>query len=226
MRAMLLAAGLGKRLRPLTNSLPKPLLVAGGRTLIEHQLVRLAAAGITEIVVNLHHLADQISEKLGDGAAYGVAIEYSQEPVLLETGGGFKEALSILGEDPVAVVSADTYIDFDFASLPESLPEGCLGCLVMTENPLHHPEGDFSMAKDGVLGTESDTCTYTGVGVLSPEIVRHVEDDIFKLRRVFDEAIASGRLIGIQHDGYWCDVGTEERYLDLQKHLSTREGRQ
>ena len=82
------------------------------------------------------------------------------------------------------------------------------------------------MAKDGVLGTESDTCTYTGVGVLSPEIVRHVEDDIFKLRRVFDEAIASGRLIGIQHDGYWCDVGTEERYLDLQKHLSTREGRQ
>ena len=226
MKAMLLAAGLGKRLRPVTDLTPKPLLVAGERTLIEHQLVRLAAAGITEIVVNLHHLGDQIREKLGDGAAYGVDIEYSPEPVLLETGGGFKKALPILGDKPVAIVSADTYINFDFARLPEDLADGCLGCLVMTMNPPHHPKGDFSMTEDGVLGTESVTYTYTGIGVLSPEIVRHVKDDIFMLRRVFDEAIAAGRLIGKLHDGYWCDVGTEERYLDLQKHLSTREGRQ
>jgi len=220
-KAMLLAAGLGKRLRPITDRIPKPLLKAGDRTLIEHQLENLRKAGVLEVVINLHHLGDQIVDKLGDGSACGVSIDYSRETELLETGGGIKQALPMLGDEPFLVVSADTYIEYDFSRLPPTLPDDCLGCLLMTDNPAHHPEGDFAIGDDGVLLSEGNCYTYTGIGVLAPDLVRDESLTAFKLRKVWDEAIADGRMTGIRHQGFWCDVGTEERYLELQKHLST-----
>lgn len=220
MKAMLLAAGLGKRLRPLTQTTPKPLLRVGSKRLIEYQIENLVAAGITEIVINLHHLADQIESFLGDGRALGVQIEYSREPDLLETGGGIKQALAQLGDDPFIVVSADTYIEFDFSRLPSVLPSGCLGCLLMTNNPAHHPVGDFAIAADGVLQAAGECLTYTGTAVLAPDLVSGEPDGAFALRKVFDEAIAAGRLRGMKHDDYWCDVGTLERLEAVRAYLN------
>lgn len=225
MKAMLLAAGLGKRLRPMTDSLPKPLLPVAGRTLIDLQISRLKAAGITDFVINVHHLGHVIEERLGDGSAHGVSISYSREAVLLETGGGIRKALDLLGDEPFAVISADAYIEFDFNRLPRVLSPGSLGCLVMVDNPGHHPDGDFSL-EDGWLGHGSDTRTYTGVGVLTPEFIGLGTGEAFKLREVFDLTISEGRLEGILHDGYWCDVGTAERYKELQKHLLSQGGDQ
>lgn len=219
-RAMLLAAGFGKRLRPLTDVTPKPLLVAGERTLIEHHLQRLAEAGIRDVVINLHHLGEKIRAHLGDGDGLGMNIVYSPESSLLETGGGIKRALPMLGDDPVVIVSSDTYIDLDFSRLPATLPDGCLGCLVMVSNPPHHPTGDFSLRSDGVLGEDGERLTYTGISVLSPELVRYEADEAFMLRQVFDPAIRAGKLRGIHHDGYWCDVGTAERLDGLREYLA------
>jgi MurNAc alpha-1-phosphate uridylyltransferase len=219
MKAMLLAAGLGKRLRPLTEATPKPLLQVGARSLIEYQIENLVRAGITDIVINLHHLGHQIQALLGDGRAHGVQIEYSIEPELLETGGGIRKALPLLGEDPFVVVSADTYIEFDFGKLPRALPAGCLGCLLMTQNPAHHPDGDFAIDAAGVLLAEGDCLTYTGTAVLSPDLVSGEPDGPFALRKVFDAAIAAGRMRGLRHDGYWCDVGTLERLEAVQAYI-------
>ena len=132
MKAMLLAAGLGKRLRPITDTTPKPLLEVRGKSLIEHHLERLQIAGIQDVVINLHHLGDQIKTRLGDGRQFGVNIRYSFETELLETGGGIKKALPLLGDSPFLVISADTYLDFDLGRLPKALPTGMLGLLVMT----------------------------------------------------------------------------------------------
>ena len=220
MKAMLLAAGRGERLRPLTNTTPKPMLIAGGQTLIEHQLARLKNAGITDVVVNLHHLGDQIRTKLRDGAGMGMSIAYSVEPDLLETGGGILHALPLLGRSPFVVVSADTYIDFDLGRLTGTLLGDCLGCLVMTRNPPHHEDGDFSINADGLLANSTGKLTYTGTGLLAPALVGNEKLRAFKLREVFDEAIHAGKLQGIFHDGYWCDVGTVERLEDLRKYLA------
>ena len=160
MKAMVLAAGRGERLRPLTRTLPKPLLQVAGKTLIEHQLDRLKAAGISEVVINLHHLGEQIEALLGDGGEMGLAITYSVEEELLETGGGIKQALPLLGDEPFLVVSADTYHDIDYAGIPSALDSGMLGLLVMTANPAHHPGGDFSIDKAGVLRHDGKKLTY------------------------------------------------------------------
>lgn len=219
MKAMLLAAGLGKRLRPITDTIPKPLLNVGGKSLIEHQLERLREAGIQDVVINLHHLGDQIRSKLGDGSRLGVNIRYSIESELLETGGGIKKALPMLGDSPFLVTSADTYLDFDLGLLPNELPAGMLGLLVMTHNPEHHPDGDYALDENSLLQLEGDKLTYTGVGMLHPDLVRDVPDSVFMLRKVFDEAVRGGKFRGIKHDGYWCDVGTEARLGQLREKL-------
>ena len=218
MKAMLLAAGLGVRLRPLTNRLPKPLLRAGKATLIEHQLNRLKAAGVHEVVINLHYLGHLIEEQIGDGSDWGLNIQYSREPKLLETGGGIKAALEFLGDEPFAVISSDTYIEMDYNNLSTTLPENSLGCLVMVPNPIHHPEGDFGL-QEGNLCHEGAKMTYSGIGVLSPQLLQNVESEVFTLRRVFGAAIDAQRLNGLAFHGYWCDVGTVERYEGLKKHL-------
>ncbi len=219
MKAMLLAAGLGKRLRPITNTTPKPMLEVAGKPLIEHHLVRLAKAGIQEVVINVHHLGEQIQEKLGDGARLGLKIRYSVETQLLETGGGIKKALPMLGDSPFLVASADTYLDFDLGRLPNKLPSGMLGLLVMTDNPAHHPKGDYASGDNSVLQIDGDLLTYTGTGILHPDLVRDVPESVFMLRQVFDSAVRAGKFLGVEHDGYWCDVGTESRLKQLREKL-------
>lgn len=232
MKAMLLAAGLGKRMRPLTDRLPKPLLPIGGTTLIEHHLVRLGAAGFTEVVINLHYLGSQIREQVGDGSRYGVSVQYSEESTLLETGGGIRRALPLLGPSPFLVVSADIYIDLDFSVLAVPLLAGTLGRLVMVPNPPHHPGGDFSIDPQGYLrivesGQQNpghppeEGMTWSSVGVIHPELLGSESDEHFPLRRVFDRAIADSSLTGDIHQGYWCDVGTPARYQQLLSDLRT-----
>lgn len=217
MKAMLLAAGRGERLRPLTDVTPKPMLELAGTTLIEHQLTRLQAAGITEVVINLHHLGQKIIDRLGNGANLGLSIEYSHEQELLETGGGILQALSLLGEAPFIVVSADTFHDIDYRALPQALDNDLLGLLVMVENPRHHAAGDFAIDPHGRLSHEGARLTYSGTAVLAPDLVRETGERVFKLRRVFDPAISAGRLQGVRHEGYWYDVGTPERYDELRR---------
>ena len=219
MKAMLLAAGLGKRLRPITDPTPKPLLEVRGKSLIEHHLERLQIAGIQDVVINLHHLGDQIKARLGDGRQFGVNIRYSFETELLETGGGIKKALPLLGDSPFLVISADTYLDFDLGRLPKALPTGMLGLLVMTDNPAHHPEGDYSPDENSILRAGGDKLTYTGTGMLHPDLVRDVPGAMFTLRKVFDEAVKGGRFLGVEHDGVWCDVGTASRLRQLREML-------
>ena len=218
MKAMLLAAGLGKRLKPFTDRLPKPLLKAGPVTLIEHHLNRLRLAGFHDVVINLHYLGPLIEEHIGDGLELGMRIHYSREPKLLDTGGGVKAALELLGNEPFAVISSDVYIEMDYSTLPIKLPKSSLGHLVMVPNPEHHKEGDFCL-QEGSLLHGVDKMTYSGISVLSPELLRSVELTTFKLRQVFEVAIAARRLHGEAFHGYWCDVGTAERYQDLKKRL-------
>jgi MurNAc alpha-1-phosphate uridylyltransferase len=156
---------------------------------------------------------------LGDWARLGVNISYSFETELLETGGGIKKALPMLGDAPFLVISADTYLDFDLGRLPKKLPSGMLGLLVMTNNPPHHPEGDYSPDEHSILQLDGDKLTYTGTGMLHPDLVRDVPDSVFMLREVFDEAVSAGKFLGIEHDGVWCDVGTENRLRQLRKML-------
>lgn len=216
MKAMVLAAGLGKRLRPLTDSLPKPLLEVSGKPLLVWHLLNIKRAGIREVVINVHHLAQQIQSVIGDGREFDLDISYSVEPKLLETGGGIKHALPLLGDAPFLVVSADTFIEFEFSALVEPLPEQILGKLLMTKNPTHHPEGDFAIAEAGRLAHQGDRQTYTGIGVLRPDLVSAVEDNSFALRQVFNPAIDTGLMLGVSHPGYWCDVGTLERLESLR----------
>jgi len=195
------------------------MLEVAGKPLIEHHLARLVEAGIEEVVINVHHLGEQIQEKLGDGARLGLNIRYSVETQLLETGGGIKKALPMLGDAPFLVASADTYLDFDLGRLPHKLPSGILGLLVMTDNPAHHPEGDYASGDNSILQTDGDLLTYTGTGILHPDLVRDVPESVFMLRQVFDTAVRAGKFLGIEHDGYWCDVGTESRLKRLREKL-------
>ncbi len=223
MKVMLLAAGLGTRMLPLTRQSPKPLLEVDGCSLIERHLTRLAIAGFCDIVVNIHHLGNKIVARLGNGAHWGVRIEYSQENVLLETGGGIKKALPCLGER-FAVISADTFTNLDFNRLREPLPIGVQGRLVMVPNPAHHPDGDFGINDEGLLvladGVISDSWrqsyTWSSAGVFTAALFQREADEVFKLRQVFDRAIVQQELAGMVYDGFWCDVGTIDRYEALK----------
>lgn len=222
MKAMVLAAGLGSRLRPLTLETPKPLIEAGGRPLVEFQLEKLRDAGIEEVVINLHHLGEKIEQTLGNGSRFGLRITYSIESELLETGGGIRNALPLLGEEPFLCISGDTYSEFDLNLLPETLPDDCQGLMVMTHNPSHHEAGDFRLLDDGTLRLAEPgdaTVTYTGIAMFSPRLVSDQAEAAFPLRQVFDSAIAAGTMRGLFFDGYWCDVGTIERLDELRHHL-------
>lgn len=203
MRAMILAAGRGERMRPLTDQLPKPLLEAGGHRLIEYHLAALARHGISEIVVNLSWLGERIREALGDGSRYGVSIRYSDEgPVAFGTGGGLFAALPLLGADPFLVVNGDVWTDLPFDALQR--PAGSLAHLVLVPNPAHHPVGDLDLG-----------LTYSGVSVLDPQLFEVCRPGVFPLKPLLERAQSAGRLTSQRHAGAWTDVGTPERLAAL-----------
>jgi len=214
MKAMLLAAGRGERMRPLTDAVPKPLVRVGGRPLIAWHLAALARAGIREVVINLSWLGAQVRATLGDGHDYGVLITYSDEgPVPLETGGGIFSAVPLLGPGPFLVVNADIWTDIDFAAL--ALEENAHARLLLIPNPPHHPRGDFGLEGDLVVSRETDRYTYSGVGVYRPEFFGGCTAGRFPLLPLLDRAIAAGLVRGQVHRGEWCDVGTVERLAKL-----------
>ncbi len=217
---MILAAGRGERMRPLTDHTPKPLLVAGGKPLIAWHLERLAAAGFREIVINHAHLGAQIEAALGDGSQWGLRIAYSPEPPgALETAGGIAQALPLLGDQPFLVVNGDVWCDWDFNRARHLADRPAH--LVMVANPAHHAGGDFSLDGDRVtLAQEEQTLTYAGIGVFSPSFFADVPSSaIMKLRPLLDAAIAAGTLSGERFTGRWVDVGTPQRLAELDAEL-------
>jgi len=223
MKAMILAAGLGTRLRPLTETLPKPLLPLGGKPMICHHIERLVAAGVTQLVINVSWLGGLIEERLGDGAAFGARIRYSREPDgPLDTGGGMRRALPLLGEEPFLLVAGDVWSDYPLGRLAaRRLPGGVLGHLVLVPNPAQHGHGDFSLDEAGRLGTALDgrRRTYSGMSLLSPAVIEGWNERIFPLREPLRAAALRGQLSGECWDGDWEDVGTPTRYEQLNRRL-------
>ena len=218
MKAMILAAGRGERMRPLTDTTPKPLLRAGGRTLIEYHLENLVRAGITDIVINHAHLGAQIEAALGDGARYGVHIRYSPEPEgALETGGGIYQALPHLGEGPFLVVNGDVWTDIEYASLPCDFAGEAY--LVMVDNPEHHPVGDFCLHDGNVTAGEGLRLTFSGVGLYRAALFAGCAPGKFPLAPLLRAAMARGEVRGMHYTGRWWDVGTPQRLADLDKML-------
>jgi MurNAc alpha-1-phosphate uridylyltransferase len=207
---MLLAAGRGERLRPLTDTTPKPLVEVGGRALIEWQLERLLVAGIRDFVVNLAHLGEQVERRLGDGRRYGARIAYSHEPPgALETGGGIRAALPLLGAAPFIVANADVWIEFDFGAL--RLSDDDLGHLVLVPNPPHHPRGDFALREGRIVADAAAAHTYSGIAICSPALFAARAPGRFPLAPLLRAAADAGRLGGTLFEGCWIDVGTPER---------------
>ena len=224
MKAMVLAAGRGERMRPITDTLPKPLVPVAGKPLIAYHLERLAAAGVREVVVNLSWLGDRIRAALGDGGDYRLAISYSEEgPVPLETGGGIFKALPLLGPGPFLVVNGDTWSDIDYSRL--ALEDGANGRVVLVPNPTHHLRGDFGVEGDVVVERETDRFTYSGVGVYRPEFFDGCSPGRFPMLPLLKRAIAARLLRGDVHRGEWCDVGTPERLATLDADVRARVGR-
>ena len=218
MKAMLLAAGRGERMRPLTDETPKPLLTAGGRPLIDYHLLALARAGIREVVVNLSWQAPKLRAHLGDGSRFGLAVHLSEEgPVPLETGGGIHHALDRLGPGPFLVVNGDVWTDFPLETL--SLPAGMLAHLVLVPNPPQHPAGDFWLQPDGRIGDAGERGTYSGIAAFDPALFSGCSPGRFPLKPLLDRARQAGRLSGESWQGRWYDVGTPERLAALDEAL-------
>ncbi len=235
MKAMILAAGRGERMRPLTDHLPKPLLLVAGKPLIVHHIERLAAAGIVDIVINIAYLGDKIRQSLGDGSQWRVSIVYSEESEPLETAGALLHALPLLGDDPFLLVNGDVWTDINFATLSRRPLDDYLAGLVLVNNPGHNETGDFCLQQDGfeqhtvpqndssmfsvvtAKNASSKTYTFSGVAIIHPALIRSYSNkrSVFPLKEVFDEFIAQEKLGGLVYDGQWCDVGTPQRLESL-----------
>jgi len=236
---MILAAGRGERMRPLTDTLPKPLLHAGGKPLIEYHLENLARAGFVEIVINHSYLGQMIEAALGNGKRYGVSIRYSHELVALETAGGITQALPLLRDEleggeaaaqPFLTINADIYCEIDFSALLPVLwhmqvnPDRALAHLVLVDNPAHHTDGDFVLDSGSVVLAGKDKLTFSGIGVYQPELFRDVVPGaVAKLAPLLHHAIALERISGEHYPGVWVDVGTPERLHLLNARLSNLE---
>ena len=220
MKAMILAAGRGERMRPRTLVRPKPLLEAGGAPLIVHHLRALARAGFEDVVVNLSWLGVQIREALGDGTRHGLRIYYSDEgPEPLETGGGIFRALPLLGDGPFLVLNGDTWSDIPYADLRERLAPADLAHLVLVPNPTHNADGDFVLERGRIVETPGDRLTFSGVGLYRAELFEGCRDGVFKLAPLLRAAVRDGRVSGELHDGSWLDIGTPERLAELDARL-------
>ena len=217
-RAMILAAGRGERMRPLTDHTPKPLLLADGKPLIEYHLEALARAGIRDIVVNHAHLGDQIEAFLGDGSRWGVSISFSEEPAgALETGGGIFNALPLLGRGCFIVVNGDIWADYDFSK--SECAKDKLAHLVLVDNPEHHPEGDFQL-KEGLVTEGRENClTFSGIGIYRPELFEGCTRGAFPLAPLLRSAMVRGEVSGEYHQEAWVDVGTPGRLEELTRLL-------
>ena len=220
MKAMILAAGRGERLRPFTDDTPKPLLPVAGKPLIVWHIEALVRAGIRDIVINHAWLGDRLEAALGDGQAFGARIVYSAEGKrALETGGGIFHALPLLGEAPFLVVNGDVLTDCDFSRLPDR-PAG-LAHLLLVANPPHHPEGDFYLVDGRVTDTEPGArrLTFSGIGVYSPALFAGCREGRFPLAPLLRRAMAKGQVSGELHTGLWVDVGTPERRDEAERLL-------
>lgn len=214
MKAMILAAGRGERLRPLTDSVPKPLLPVRGRPLIEHHFAALSRAGITDLVINLGWLGARIRAHVGDGRRFGVNVVYSEEGYPpLETGGGIFHALPLLGAEPFWLVNADVFCEYRFAVQP--LDENILAHLLLVPNPAHHPDGDFALVDGFVADAPTGRSTYSGIAVIHPQLFAGCRPGRFPLAPLLRAAAARGSVTGEVFTGTWNDVGTPERLAAL-----------
>ena len=216
---MILAAGRGERMRPLTDHTPKPLLPVAGKPLIEHQVERVAEAGFRRIVINHAWLGEQIEEQLGDGSRWMLSIDYSAEGEALETGGGIHRALPLL-PDPFLVINGDIWTDIDYRSL--RIAKGDLATLVMVPNPQHNPEGDFALQGDRLHheAGHGERLTFSGIGVYRHALFAGCAPGKFPLAPLLREAMQQGRVGGVRHEGLWIDVGTQERLAQLEASLA------
>lgn len=213
MKAIILAAGRGERMRPLTDHTPKPLLTAGGKPLIVYHIENLARAGILDLIINHAHLGHMIEQALGDGSRFGVRIHYSPEVKALETGGGIFRALPLLGPGPFVVVNGDVWTDFEFSRLVDVAVD--LAYLVMVDNPAHNPKGDFNLAGNTVEPCRNACLTFSGIGLYRPELFAGCGEGTFPLAPLLRKAMVSKRVRGEHHRGRWFDIGTPARLEEL-----------
>lgn len=218
MRAMILAAGRGERMRPLTDHTPKPLLQVGGQYLIAHHLQALAEAGFHEVVINHAYLGEQIVAALGDGQRFGVQIRYSAEQQALETGGGIFKALPLLGDAPFLVINGDIWCDYPLQGLRSCEPT--LAHLVMVDNPPQHPAGDFVLDGGRLHDGPGTRLTFSGIGVYQPALFAGCEPGAFPLAPLLRAAMARGAVSGEHYQGQWHDIGTPQRLAALERALS------
>jgi MurNAc alpha-1-phosphate uridylyltransferase len=226
---MVLAAGRGERMRPLTESTPKPLLKAGGKPVVIWQLEGLARAGFRRVVINHAHLGRMIETALGDGSRWGLEIAYSREPEPLESAGGIRQALALIDADGFAVVNGDVYTDYDYRLLADRVEAmrvhaGVLAHLVLVDNPQHHPDGDFFFEQGRPLASGTRKLTFSGIGAYRREMFeRLVPGAKHRLAPLITEAIATGRASGEHHRGVWIDAGTPQRLAQLDAMLRERQ---
>ncbi len=218
MKAMILAAGRGERLRPLTDETPKPLIKVAGKSLIEYHIENLAKAGIKEIIINTAWLAEMIHQQLDDGSNYGVTIEYSDEGTAMETAGGIINALPLLGDEPFLVVNGDICCDFDFSSL-DTLKDGIQAHLILVENPEHNPAGDFSLHQGLIKNSGDSMYTFSGIGIYSADFFAGQQSGISPLAPLIRNKCEDNLVSGQLHEGRWTDVGTVERLQELDEQL-------
>jgi MurNAc alpha-1-phosphate uridylyltransferase len=221
MRAMILAAGRGERLRPLTDTLPKPLAPVASQPLLAHQLTWLARAGVRDIVINLHHLGHRIEATIGTGAAFGVRVRYSHEATRLETGGGIVQALPLLGSEPFLLLNGDIFTDFPFEQLAHARGDSALADtddahLVLTPRPAHRAIGDFD-ADDGRITARGQTYVYCGIAVLRPRLFAGRAAAPFSLRDLLFDALDRQALGATVWRGYWMDIGTPEQLAEVDQ---------
>jgi N-acetyl-alpha-D-muramate 1-phosphate uridylyltransferase len=216
MKAMILAAGRGERLRPLTDETPKPLIKVAGKSLIEYHIENLAKAGYKDIIINTAWLADKIHQQLGDGVNYGVSIQYSDEGEALETAGGIIHALPLLGEEPFLVVNGDIWCDFDFSTL-SPLAADIQSHLVLVKNPEHNHSGDFALQHGLVKNTGDTMYTFSGIGIYSGDFFAEQKSGITPLAPIIRKKCQDNLVSGQLHEGRWTDVGTIERLQQLEE---------
>ncbi|MFV2005689.1 MAG: N-acetylmuramate alpha-1-phosphate uridylyltransferase MurU [Gammaproteobacteria bacterium] len=219
MKAMILAAGRGERLRPLTDEIPKPLIKVAGKSLIEYHLLNLANAGFKEIIINTAWLAEKIHQQLGNGENYGVSIKYSDEGEALETAGGIINALPLLGDEPFLVVNGDIWCDFDFSALPE-LKDSVQAHLVLVNNPEHNQDGDFALDNGFIKNNGESMYTYSGIGIYSADFFAEQQPGSVPLAPIIRNKSKDNLVSGKLYSGAWTDVGSLERLQELEKQLS------
>ena len=217
MKAMILAAGRGQRMQPLTDTIPKPLLKVGDKALIEYHLENIKQAGLHDVVINHAWLGAQIESELGDGRRFGLKIKYSREDEALETAGGIQRALPLLGDEPFMVINGDIWTDYSLAALPQA-PTG-LAHLVMVNNPSHHRQGDFMLQSGKLLAEGAHCLTFSGIGLYRPEFFARLQPGKSALAPLLRTAMKNGDITGEHYSGQWFDIGTPERLRELDDML-------